>query len=928
MKADRLQTLTLGLLVSLLLAGCGGGGGGGTTAPGGSPGTAPTPPQPAPAPAPTVSLSGTLKVPAGHVIDSDVNDVFAELVRNDDGDFDVSAADLARAQPLPNPAFLSGFLMDAGERPAGALSVTGDTSDVYRIEGLGGERILLDIAEPEALDIDLELYDTDLNLVDSSLGVGRLEQVEIPAAGTWYLNVVTLALPRGASNYLLLVGAPPTVTDAPATPDLTDDFIPGQALVRLQPDPAARTRTAGDAARRARERRRWQALADRHDLQQVDTGPLLTLVRRPLPGATIRPDAAAPLGARHGVPSQHRERADAWRTLMALKALHRDPEVLVAEPDHRAHALLRPRDPLYSTQWHYEVIDLPAAWDLTVGNPTTVTAVIDSGIRSAHVDLAGRLAAGGADFVRDPAAAADGDGRDFDPTDPGELGCGNPLGSPQPSVFHGTHVGGTIGAATDNGLGVAGVTWEGALLPIRVLGCRGRGSFSDIVQGIRYAAGLDNDSGRLPPVPADVINLSLGSSAPCSTVLQQTIDEVTARGVVVLAAAGNDARDDRAAPVNAPASCAGVFAVGATGLDGRRAGYSNYGPELDLVAPGGDSATDLNADGVPDGVYSTSAAEFTGSISDGRYTLLQGTSMAAPHASGVAALMKGLYPALDTTTLQQLLAAGALTTDLGPAGWDPEYGHGQIDALRAVEAALTLAAGGVVDAGPPALSVQPPVLELGAVVDRARLTLGNRGGGSLVVNGITSDAPELTVQPPANASDGLGAWLIVLDRSGLASGSRLALLTIDASTGTTEVPVRYQVQPAGSAASAGVQFVLLIDADTDEVIRQVAADAVNGEYAYRFDDVAPGRYRITAGGDNDNDDVICEAGEACGAYITLEAPSTVEVTQAGTVQSGLDFVVAYEQRLADAAGASAATPRALPASAVRAVHARPHPTDR
>ena len=190
-------------------------------------------------------------------------------------------------------------------------------------------------------------------------------------------------------------------------------------------------------------------------------------------------------------------------TLWAIKALKKKAGVAVAEPNYWRQPLAVPNDTLYTEQWHYPQIQLPDAWNVTTGSADVTVAVIDTGILSNHPDFVGQLV-GGADLISDTENSGDGDGADTDPEDVGDGAMGD--GS---SSFHGTHVAGTVAAATNNGTGVAGVAWNSRIMPIRVLGRFG-GSTFDLIQSIRFAAGLSNATGTLPSQAADVINMSLG----------------------------------------------------------------------------------------------------------------------------------------------------------------------------------------------------------------------------------------------------------------------------------------------------------------------------------------------------------------------------------------------------------------------------------
>ena len=316
-----------------------------------------------------------------------------------------------------------------------------------------------------------------------------------------------------------------------------------------------------------------------------------------------------------------------------------------------------------------------------------IVAVIDTGVLLAHPDLDNQLTTG-YDFISNVQQANDGDGPDPDPNDPGDLAFG---GS---SSFHGTHVAGPIAAESDNAQGVAGVAWQSRIMPLRVLGIDGGTPF-DVIQAVLYAAGMTNQSGTLPLQPADIINMSLGSNFSSQSE-QAIVDQVRAAGVIVVASAGNDASDIP----SYPAAYNGVVSVAATTILNSAAPYSNFGATIDVAAPGGYNATDLNGDGIGDGVISAMGDDGSvGPVQFG-YAALSGTSMAAPHVAGVAALMKAVHPNLTPDEFDNALAAGDLTDDLGTPGRDNIYGFGLINAQMAVLAALALATGQGSNPGP------------------------------------------------------------------------------------------------------------------------------------------------------------------------------------------------------------------------------------
>ncbi len=327
-----------------------------------------------------------------------------------------------------------------------------------------------------------------------------------------------------------------------------------------------------------------------------------------------------------------------------------------------ASSVTAPTDPLLSQQWPLIGefgIRASGAWSRATGSGIVV-AVLDGGL-TAHPDLVGQSVAG-YDMISDPGSAKDGGGRDADPSDPGDwIGSGT-------SKWHGTHVAGTIAAATDNTTGVAGVAPKAKIQPVRVLGAGG-GTASDILAGIYWAAGIPVAGAPTNATPAKVINMSLGGEAPdgCPESIQEAIDAATARGVSVVVAAGNDF--DRA-DAYFPANCANVVTVAATGPAGRTAIYSNYGSHIDLAAPGGDS----DDPGV--GILSTVNAGLTSPASPG-YGWLSGTSMAAPHVAGAVALLRSV--ALDMTPAEVEARLKATAQVLAECSV-PDCGAGILDA--------------------------------------------------------------------------------------------------------------------------------------------------------------------------------------------------------------------------------------------------------
>ncbi|MDT8305316.1 MAG: S8 family serine peptidase [Anaerolineae bacterium] len=371
--------------------------------------------------------------------------------------------------------------------------------------------------------------------------------------------------------------------------------------------------------------------------------------------------------------------------LAQVEAIARRLETLAdveyAEPDSRLFPLAEwPDDPEYLNQWHYfdtYGINAPAAWEITIGSSSIRIAVIDTGITD-HADLAGRWL-GGYDFISNLAVANDGDLRDSDPRDPGDWVVANECyaGSQvHASSWHGTHVAGTIGAKTHNGLGVAGVNWVSPIVPVRVMGKCG-GYLSDIVDGLRWAAGLAVTGLPANGNPARVLNMSLGAPGECHTSYQGAIDAANAAGAIIVVAAGNSNLNLDISDYQ-PANCNGVITVAATDRGGDRAYYSNYGRTVDISAPGGENVPSPSY-----AVLSTLNSGLTVPTTD-TYVYYQGTSMSAPQVAGVISLLLSFDPTLTRAEIVALLQETARPFPAGSSCTTAICGSGIVNAGAAL----------------------------------------------------------------------------------------------------------------------------------------------------------------------------------------------------------------------------------------------------
>ena len=383
-----------------------------------------------------------------------------------------------------------------------------------------------------------------------------------------------------------------------------------------------------------------------------------------------------------------------------LARLRADPQVQYAELDQYRFVHSVPNDSLYSEQWYLmppsaampSAIDAQTAWSTSTGSTGLVIADIDTGVRFDHPDLlsassGGRLLPGYC-FISDKVIANNSSCPGPDASDPGDWVTQADLSTPEcvnagitltsVSSWHGTRVAGILAALSNNNLGIAGTTWGPKLLPVRAVGVCG-GLDSDIISGMLWAAGIAVSGAPANTSPANVINLSLGGSGACPQSYQDAVDEIAARGVLIVASAGNES-----GPIDTPANCAGVAAVVGLRQAGTKVGYSSLGPQAALGAPAGNcintpsntapcidsliTTTNLGAQGpgVNDYTGQYYCDQSTGSyancpIGTNQYrTYNLGTSFAAPQVAGIGALMRTVNPKLNSCQLIARLKEGAL----------------------------------------------------------------------------------------------------------------------------------------------------------------------------------------------------------------------------------------------------------------------------
>ena len=845
------------------------------------------------------SVSGVITVADSAHIDSDVNDLASAVVNN--GSF-------SRAQILDVPGNVVGYVNTANYGANGKSFSAGDPRDYYQFEALGGEVINLILDSPGSTgagytDLDMYLYDADKDLVGYSISETQYESLMIPLEqGMYYLRVNVWS--EGAGKYYLAIGAGLESLGSGWSSD--SEFAIGDVIVKERP---SKSRRASNIALSTASPTAIRSMGN--------NGPKLYRY-----GQNIgQQSAGLTKGARSASLTAPSDIDLRVATLLAAKELSLDPAVEYAEPNFLRRATQIPTDERYGIQWHYEKIRLPAAWDITTGSTDVKVAVLDTGIFVAHPDLEARLSDDGFDFINnsynagdglevnedsngngllDPGEDLDGDGYlddgqeiDNDANDPGD-GADNPYctGGSGSSSFHGTHVAGTVGAETNNdddsedindngsldfgedidsdgtldvagdgvGNGIAGVTWAGEIMNLRVLGCEGGYDF-DIANAIRYAAGLENQSGIIVDDPADIANMSLGGGGTSST-MSSAIADATEVGMIIIAAAGNSATE----LPSYPAAYSNVISVSATLEDDSLASYSNFGATVDVAAPGSKIKSTM--------------AEFNAEEQKikASYASSNGTSMAAPHVAGVVSLMKSVYPEMSPSDFDAILLSGEITVDLGDVGRDDLFGAGRIDATKAVEFSKAIADGFEEIPITPILYLDMSYLNYGKTIGQYSVNASNFGNGDLVISSVSAaDAFVIISEPLQN--NGISTYTIGIDRSGLADGIYSSSVSFTSNGGDVDVALVFQVMSSnlGSEGNLGNISVILKDINTGAEIPLQIQSATAGQYSYSIDGVEQGVYEIHSGTDIDNDGVICGIAEACGAYPTLMSPATITV---------------------------------------------------
>ncbi|TLZ28646.1 MAG: PKD domain-containing protein [Gammaproteobacteria bacterium] len=611
-----------------------------------------------------------------------------------------------------------------------------------------------------------------------------------------------------------------------------------------------------------------------------------------------------------------------------VQRLQADPEVEYAEAEQwRYPHATTPDDPVFSQQWYLQgssattpsAVDAVTAWDTTTGSTGLVIADLDTGVRFEHPDLqwagsGGRLLPGYT-FISDAFVANDGDARDADASDPGDWVVQADLSRPEcnggttaNSSWHGTRVSGILGAVSNNGVGIAGMTWSAWLLPVRVLGKCG-GTDLDIIAGMLWAAGIPVSGAPNNPYPARIENMSLGAPGSCLQIYIDTISQLAAKGVLVVVSAGNEG-----GPVASPANCPGAAGVAGLRHAGTKVGYSSLGPEVAVSSPAGNC---VNTAGGPclypitttfnQGTTTPGASDYTDQVN----TPNLGTSFSAPIVSGIAGLMLSVNGNLNSIQLIARLKEGSQLFPQTSPGTIPaplmcHVPTGQTDVQNSecictldgqtCGAGMASASGALNAALRPVAAVRVPA----SVAPGMNVTLDASGSSAACKHTIASyqwassdqaahpvtnfTGPSTTVTAPST-----GTFTVTLTVTDDAGKTDLATVTVGSATATSSAPATAGTTACLTAISvpSGVTVSvspptgsLQAGSGTTETLTATVGNTVNTQVTWQVDTVTGGN--ATVGTISTSGVYTVPATVPSPATVTITAVSVADPTRSGS----------------------------------------------
>ena len=813
------------------------------------------------------AISGSLVAAPHSYVDGTTNDPNAPWTSNNLP---------SESQSVGNPATITGF---ASDEPVanGRYENDSDPIDEYLIPLTAGQTLQLiihdwDPSDPSRNDLDLYVYKAGTDeLYSSALTIQKNEYIEILDTG--HYEVVVHAY-SGASVYSLHASFAPVPSSAEML-NVMDNFVDDEIVIEFSDE--KEDRSFGSL----QSHDKVSLMLDGHGVTHISGkgfGPNLVRITKDEIADSRLAQASASERASFGIEMPRLEAivegekdGELSRKMVLVrtaKSLQADPQVKSAIPNVRVNSFSN--DPRRNSQWHYDSVSLNQAWNITRGDSGVLVAVIDTGV-APHPDIEANvhrhLSVDTIDQIRNLGPVEQ---RADDPIEPW-------LRS-QPHS-HGTHVAGTVAAMADNARDGVGVAPNVGIMPIRALDSRGSGSLFATINAIYWAAGRSNIAGLDDPQSqADVINLSLGAIGTCPTLLQNAIDYAIGQGIIVIAAAGNETTSRNVLP----AGCEGVISVSALNRDGNPSFYSNCGANVSVAAPGGETVPSqynshpfapedqaaCRAD--PETFASSSTGVWSISFDYGRtsrkanFMPMDGTSMAAPHVAGIAALMKSVKSDLSPQEFDALLRSGNLTDAPSSGSWDTEYGFGSINARKALEA--TLDTGSSV---PGSLSSSPAVLSFGDTAQTRTIQIVPVGdvAGSLD-SFYQTNAPWLVSAQALDVDqEGFGSYDIGVSREGLIEGTYEGVLRAQ----TTDdfdvvVPVDMRVGPLTDRGEAGFLYLAFMDQLTGALVGFLGGVGFDGFYTYQIDDLVAGNYILIVFSDVGFKHQICGEGNYCGYY--------------------------------------------------------------